>query len=86
MVKRPTKQEGGKLPVTGTQCDKSKAVRKRIAKLAESKFKAGPPKSKVKDQSSKVIPRGSLRSSAKQTGAADLRSGRPKRMSYNATM
>ena len=57
MVKIPTKQDGGKLPVTGTQYDKSKAMRKRIAKLAESKFKAGPPKSKVKMQSEKVIPR-----------------------------
>ena len=58
MVKIPTKQDGGKLPFTGTQYDKSKAIRKRIAKLAESKFKSGPPKSKVKMQSEKVIPRG----------------------------
>ena len=60
MTKIPNKQGGGKLPVTGTQYDKSKAMRKRIAKLAklaESKFKAGPPKSKVKMQSEKVIPR-----------------------------
>ncbi len=57
MAKIPTKQDGGKLPRTSTEYEKSASVRKRIAKLAESKFKAGPPKSKVKMQSEKPIPR-----------------------------
>ncbi len=94
MAKVPTKNDNDTLPRTSTAYDKSASVRKRIAKMAERKFKTGPPKSKVKDQSSKVIPRGSRRSAAKQTGASYLRSrrgssepaGKAKRMSYNATM
>ena len=57
MAKIPTKHDGDKLPRTSTEYEKSATVRKRIAKLAESKFKAGPPKSKVKMQSEKPIPR-----------------------------
>ena len=57
MAKIPTKQDGGKLPVSSTEYIKSASVRKKVAKLANKKSKTTPPKSKVKMQSEKPIPR-----------------------------
>jgi hypothetical protein len=85
MAKVPTKNDNDTLPRTSTEYEKSARVRKKVAKLAEKGRKV-PKVSKTQKQSEKVIPRGSLSSSGRQTGAYDLKSGKPKRMSYNATM
>ena len=41
MAKIPTKQDGGKLPVSSTEYIKSASVRKKVAKLANKKSKIG---------------------------------------------
>jgi hypothetical protein len=54
--KIPTKPDQP-IAVSSSQYLKSKGVRKKIGKVAAKKSKESPPKSKVKDQSSKKISR-----------------------------
>jgi hypothetical protein len=56
VTKVPTKPDQP-IAVSSSQYLKSKGVRKKIGKVAAKKAKESPPKSKIKNQSSKTIGR-----------------------------